>query len=178
MLDNALITNLIKIMDDGLAAINVTGITVAQDFQPTQQGMVKGPALYLHQVGPAKRVGFMRSDSRIIDNVMTRTQTQALETHYQYSALSTQDPANQNQLTAQDIAQYAAYVMQSTDTVAKLSALGLGVLHVKEVRPQYFSDDRQRYEADATFDFGITHKQIIVTTVPVVETEEFQILPV
>lgn len=178
MLDNELITNLIQIMEDGLAAIAVEGIDVVAGYQPTQQGMVTGPTLYLHQVGPAKRVGFMRSDSRLIDNVMTRTQTQALETHYQYSALSTQSPANQSQLTAQDISQYAAYVMQSTDTVAKLSALGLGVVHVREVRPTYFSDDRQRYEVDANFDFGITHKQIIVTTVPVVVTEEFQILPV
>lgn len=108
----------------------------------------------------------------------TWTETQQLLSLFQITALSTQDPANPNQLTASDLANLAAHIMQSTDTVAQLEAKGIGVLKVKQVRNPYFVDDRQRYEASPSFDFTISNQQTTITGVPIVSETDFQLLRV
>jgi hypothetical protein len=105
-------------------------------------------------------------------------QLQQYESAFQISGLSTQNPADPNQLTASDIVNLAASIMQSRTTVATLEAQGVGVLKITEVRNPYFSDDRQRYEASPSFDFSLTHKQIIVTAPPILSGETFKIYPV
>lgn len=94
---------------------------------------------------------------------------------FQCSALATQNPANTESLTASDIANLAAYVMQSAATIMALEAQGVGVLRVPDVRNPFFTDDRQRYEASPNFDFTLTHRQTIITTVPNVTETDFVI---
>jgi hypothetical protein len=108
----------------------------------------------------------------------TRTELQQYESTFQISALSTQDPSNPNQLTASDIANYAAWIMQSQATVAALEAQGVGVLKIGAVRNVPFSDDRQRYEFSPSFDFVLTHKQIIVSSPAILSGENLDIYSV
>lgn len=105
-------------------------------------------------------------------------QEQAYETTFQVSGLSTQDPANPNQLTASDIVNYASAIMQSGTTVASIEAQGVGVLKVSDIRNPYFSDDRVRYEASPSFDFTLTHKQTIITAPPILSGETLNIYSV
>jgi hypothetical protein len=66
--------------------------------------------------------------------------------------------------------------MQSAATITALEAQGVGVLNVAQVLNPYFSDDRVRYEASPSADFRLTHKQIVTTVIPVVISEELQVL--
>jgi hypothetical protein len=103
---------------------------------------------------------------------------QQYETTFQISTLASQNPANQNQLTAADIANYAAAVLQSDAMIAALEAQGVGILRITDIRTIYFTDDYQRFEGNLSFDAIFTHKQQIITTVPVITSEEFQVLTV
>lgn len=106
------------------------------------------------------------------------TEVQQKSSLFQIMALATQDPAATESLTASDIANLACYVMQSVQAIQTLEAQGVGILRIPQVRNPYFSDDRERYEAAPSFDFTLTHKQTIITTIPIVTETEFQILDV
>lgn len=105
------------------------------------------------------------------------TETQQYLSTFQCSALATQNPSVDS-LTASDIANLAAYVLQSQPAIDALEAVGVGILNIRDVRNPYFSDDRQRYEASPSFDFTLSHKQTIITTTPFVSETDFQIYSV
>ena len=106
------------------------------------------------------------------------TETQQYIALFQPSALATQDPANTESLTASDILNYVAAVLQNGQTIAALEAQEIGILAIQQVTNPYFTDDRQKYEASPSFDFSLTHKQIVTTVIPVVTSAELQVLDV
>jgi len=201
MLDNQLIALVIAQINAGFSRLGFS-VAVKQSYQPTRQGVNAGPTLYLHKLYD-ERMGSVgvseqwigssvaAEDDTVVtaenateiqgDNAngfMQHTETQQYVTYFQATALSVQDPSNINSLTASDIANYAVSILQGTAFVSAIEAQGVGILKVGQIRNPYFDDDRQRFEASPSFDFGLTHKQIIVTTVPVITTTDYQILAV
>lgn len=178
----ALLIATIEAAEPGAGIPNVggqPGVPVYQGYQPTQQGVPTGPAAFLHIINHHRYGCVGRSDEW--DQVQSKeihTETQVYETMFQISALSTQDPSNVLQLTAGDIVNAIAYIMQSDSTIRILRAAGVGVLRVMNVRNPYFTDDRDRFEASPSFDFVITHKQIVQSEIPVLQSTEFKILTV
>lgn len=178
MLDNALITLLINQVEAILTGINQP-FPVQQKYQPTQTGTPTEPTIFLYKLfddvigQPAKTDKWDDVASQ-----MVHTETTQYATHFQMSALSIQDPANQAQLTASDILNFARYAVQSAVFVANMEAQGVGVFDVTQVRNPYFDDDHDQFEASPSFDFVLTHKQIIVTTTPILQSEELRILRV
>lgn len=122
--------------------------------------------------------GSIASENMTSQAASVYTETQQKASLFQVMALATQNPADTNQLTASDIANLGCYVLQSIQAIQTLEAQGMGILRIPEVRNPYFSDDRERYEASPSFDFTITHKQTIITTIPIITETEFQILDV
>lgn len=204
MLDNQLIILIISILTDGMKAFlpaaistdNLTGITtddkkqivtdggfpvvaVKRSNQPTIQGANTAPTLYLTKLFD-KRFGWVsRSDVWDKDRqMMVSTQMQQYETSFQITATATQNPKDPHSITASDIANAAVSVLQSRATIALLESKGIGVLRITEIRNPYFVDDRDQFEASPSFDFVLTHKQVIVNRVPVVTSDKFQILDV
>lgn len=188
MLDNALFTLLISIIEaaePGVGIPNIKGkpgVPVQQSFQPTQEGVPTGPAAFLHIIG-YQRVGSpYRADIWNPDlGVEVHTEIQQMATTFQLSGLSTQDPNLPNQYTAGDIVTLLSAVMQSDSTLKVLrdgSAGEVGIQRVLEIRNPYFKDDRDRNEANPSFDFIITHKLIVTSEVPVLESTELAIYDV
>lgn len=108
----------------------------------------------------------------------SHVEIQQYETTFQFSTLAAQRPADQNALTAADIANYASAVLQSSAMITALEAQGVGILRITDIRTTYFTDDYQRFEQNPSFDALVTHKQVLQTTVPVITSEEFQVLTV
>jgi hypothetical protein len=179
MLDNALISLIISTLVAGEAAAGIPGTPVKQAFQPTAQGVNSQPTAYLHKLGD-RRYGFLgRSDVwDQASSTIVHTETQQYETTFQLSTLATQNPATPNQYTASDICNLCASILQSALAVATFQAQGVGIERVTDVRNPYFLDDREQYEASPSFDFILTHKQIITTTTPILQSEEIAIYPV
>lgn len=179
MLDNTLIALILQTIMAQEAATGIPGTPIKQAFQPTQQGINTQPTAYLYKIGD-ERVGYVRRADQwnTACNSMIHTELQQYETTFQFSALATQDPKTPTQYTASDILNLIAYILQSSTTIATLEAQGVGVKHISQVRNPYFTDDLQRNEASPSLDVTFSHKQIITTTTPIIQTTEFQIIPV
>jgi hypothetical protein len=101
---------------------------------------------------------------------MVHTEEQQYETTFQLSALATQNPATPTQYTASDICNLCAAILQSSVAIQTFEANQVGIERVTDVRNPYFDDDRQQNEASPSFDYCLTHKQIIVSTTPVIQS--------
>lgn len=179
MLDNELIALIRGILIAQEAAAGIPGTPIKQAFQPTQQGANKEPSAYFHIVGHRRIGSPYRADVwDTEDEVERHTELQAYETDFQISALSTQDPANTSQYTAGDILNLISYILQSSATITALRAQEVGILRVRDVRNPKFIDDRERFEAHPNLDFTLTHKQIVTTEIPVLQSTEFVIYEV
>lgn len=186
MLDNQLISLIISTIIAQEAGAGIPGTSIKQAFQPTQQGVNTAPTAYMYKIGD-KRIGLpQRSDIWRPDDpadpqgpgIMIHTEMQQYQTIFQISALSTQDPANTTQKTASDILNLIAYILQSSPTIQILADQGIGILNVMDVRNPYFEDDRQRNEASPSFDFILTHMQVVSTIGQEIDEVEFNILTV
>ena len=173
MFDNPLITLLISTIIAGEPVAGIPNTPLAQAFQPTQQGVNTGPTAYLYKIYDVALGSPQRSDVwNQTSETIVHTETQEYETTFQISALSTQDPNNQNQLTASDILNLIRSILQSTSTIAALAAQGVGMLRVHDIRNTPFVDDRGRNEYSPSLDFTVQHKQIITSTAPIVSEVE------
>jgi hypothetical protein len=161
-----------------LAANGLANIAVKQSFQPTNQGANLGATIYINKIGD-KRLGFLRRNSVWIPlpspGRMEYEQMQIVETTFQISALSIQIPSNVVQLTASDICEYAADILQGDTARETLQTKGVQMLRVTDIRNPYFMDDKERFEASPSFDFTLMHERVIISTTPVVETYEFNV---
>ena len=179
MLDNTLIAAIISALNAGLAAIGQSSILVQQAYQPTQQGVNTNPTIYLYKIGD-ERMGSVYRDNvwNANTSTMVYTETQQYLTTFQFSALAIQDPSNTTSLTAADIVNYAAAVMQSLATITTLQAAGIGILKIGQVRNPPFVDDRGRYEYAPNFDCVFSTKQVISSTQPIINKTVVQVYDV
>ncbi len=179
MNDSQLFAIIISSVNSMRAEAGIPDLLVKQTFQPTQQGVNTLPTAYLFKIGD-RRYGYP-DFTEIWDaenSVMRHQTTQRYESTFQFSALATQNPKTPDQFTASDILNRVAYILQSSTIVATLEAQGIGVLRVMDIRNPYFTDDRSRNEASPSFDFIITHKQIILSTSPIITKTELNILEI
>lgn len=187
MLDGPIFKNVIDALRAGLTAQgsptdpkDPNYIQILQNFQPTSQGMPSGPTLYIHKLGD-RRYGFLGRTDEWDPDVKTEkhTETQVMESMFQISALSIQNPKlGAAQLTASDIANMAAGILQSDVTREFLTAKGLNIYRITDVRNPYFVDDKARYEAAPSFDFTLQHEQVIISETPTIEAVEFVDYPI
>lgn len=180
MLDNALFALLIATIKGQLATANLpANLPIVQAFQPTQQGVNTQATAYLYKIGDHRLGTPYRTDAwDVVNGVMMHTELQDYETTFQISALVTQDPLTPTQLTASDVLNQIAYILQSSKTIAALAAQSVGMLRVEEVRNPYFTDDRGRNEASPSFDFVVQHKQIVMSQSDPISDVTFDLVPV
>lgn len=166
-------------LDTGLAALSISGVTVKQAYQPNQQGMPSGPTIFMNLL-PAHRFGW-RGASDVWnpdEEVMEHTEIQPYEQTMRISTFVRQDPENEAQLLAPDLANFAAYILQSEATLAFLRENGIGVQRITNIFPSYFYDDKDRFETGPSFEVVLTHKQIVQTEIPVLQSTEIDIYSV
>ena len=176
MIDNQLIALIISTIIDGEATAGIPGTPIRQSFQPTNQGVNTRPTAYMQKVGD-RRIGFPKYgdvwDS--INEIMVHQELQQYESTFQMSVLATQNPLTPTAYTASDILNFIASILQSSTTVATLESQGVGIIRISDIRNPYFIDDRERNEASPSFDFVLTHKQIIMSTMPIINKTEYNI---
>jgi len=176
MLDNALIKELRTTLLTGLTSLGKTTVKVKQAYQPTEQGVNTAPTIYLFKISD-ERVGYpYREDHWDVPNsLMVHTEFVPYVTTFQVGALVKQVPNSITAETASDLVNYASYILQSEAALNYLRSKDLGILPIKNIRNLYFIDSENQYEASPSFDFQISHKQVIVTSTPVIETIELNI---
>lgn len=169
--DNAIIQIFLPIINQGLIDKGLTNISVLQSAQPTQQGIEIEPAVYFQKTA-TKRYGFpeMRStwDDELDQEILI--QTQQLESTFKAQALVTQNPNDIDSLTANDILNIVADILQSDQTVQELNIHEIGILRVPDLQVSYFVDDRGRFEAAPFLSFILVYSQSTITPVDSTQT--------
>lgn len=181
--ERELFTQIKDVLEAGFTALNLS-VIVKQAWQPTQQGAPTDPTVFMTLVSH-HRYGMLRSEDEYIppvspatEGIMRHTDEQLYETMFQLNGLATQDPENNTQLSAGDLMNFAASIMQSEVTRDALREAGIGIERITEVRNPKFQNDRDRFQASPSVDFVLTHKWIVVTEVPVLQSTELQIIAV
>jgi len=167
--DNSLIQLFLPIINAQLIIDGFTTTVVKQSNQPTMQGINTVPTVYFFKVAN-KRYGFLgRNDVwNDVDSEMVHTESQYIESTWQFSALVLQNPSNTSLPTASDLINDVASIMQSDKTRNILNASGVGVLRVADIRNPYFQDDRDNFEASPSFDITFVYQNIRTSTSPVI----------
>lgn len=166
MTDNDVIRLFLAELNTQMTALGHT-VPILQSYQPTKQGAATAPAMYFYKIGD-RRLGSPRrlSEWDALSGAMIDYDTQLMETTFQLSALVRQPDT----LTASDILNDAAMVMQSEQFIKTLKAGGVGILRVGEIRNPYFGDDRDQFQAMPSFDFIVSYNRTVNRSSKVITT--------
>ncbi|POP42327.1 hypothetical protein CHU32_03575 [Superficieibacter electus] len=179
MRENDLNTMLRCVLLDGLAARQLTSVAVKRSNQPTDQGPDSGPCLYFFVVNHHRYGSPQRSDEWDKEKeMMIHTESQWIETTYQITGSVLQNPADLESPTANDLIFHASGILQSDNAISQLRKSDVGIYRITENRNIFFKNDRDQYEASPSFDITLTHKDITVTTTPVISSVEAKIIRV
>ena len=179
MLDHQLFRLVKQVVDAQLVFAGLPGVVLVQSFQPIRQGVETAASAYmckLHDIRDGyPHEEFVWDEENEIE---TKTQTQVIRSTFQITALNPPQPANNTQYTASDIANLLASTLQSVTAIEMFTAQNVGILNITEIRNPFFLDDRDRWEASPSFDFTLTHKQILTGSSPTIEEVDFITLAV
>jgi hypothetical protein len=163
MLDNDLIRLFRPLLINGFLRSGFNNVTVQQSYLPNRQGVPSNPVVYFQKLYD-KRYGFCSNNTEYdYDlNQMIRTEEQVYETTFQVSSLLKQDPSNIG-YTSSDLINIASQTMQTETTLKALNSAGVGILRVTNVRNPFDLNDKDEFASSASFDFTLTHNQILKT---------------
>lgn len=147
---------------------------ILQAYQPQDQGTPSEPNAFIYKIGDHRLGAPDRKDCYNSETgIMTHIETEDYETTFQMSAISKQYAAKTGQLTSSDILNKIAYCLQSDYALQAFQAANVGIYNILDVRNTYFLNDRGQHQAQPSFDFTMTHKQIVSSVEEVVSSVEF-----
>jgi hypothetical protein len=155
---------------------DLTGVKLARNFQPRQQGANSSPYVYFVKLGD-KRYGHTARRDKYdpAAQALKHTELQAYLSTYQFSAWVPQDPRDVTGLTESDILNIVSGIMQSDAIISAFQAAEVGVSRVTDVRNPYIVDEHDQFEAVPSFDVVLSHKRQNVSAIPAAETVEFNV---
>lgn len=179
MLDNELIILLIEIITAGLATYDLEDVVVKQSNQPTQQGANTGRTVYLSKLND-KRYGFLKREDvwNDLTESFDHTETQVYESVFQINAFAFQNPADTASLTASDLCNIVAAILQSDATLKTFFENDVGILRITDVRNPYFHNDADNFQASPSFDFTLTYKRVKTTQESKISDVRYGLYPI
>lgn len=145
---------------------------VLQNYQPSQQGAPTAPAIYFEKLFdleygyPIVTYAYVPPVEPAVQGTYTQTEVQWVESTFQVSAQSIQDPTNLTIPTASDIVNYMKLYINSRAAMALFKTQGVGTLRVRDIRNPKFKDDRDIFEANPNFDVVLQYQRSITATIP------------
>lgn len=154
----------------------LSAVAMSRKFQPRQQGAASGPIVYFvklfdHRHGSPKREDLIDGSGTIFGH----TERQLMESTFQLTAWIPQQPEDVTALTESDVLNIVSAIMQSDALIGVFWDAGVGIQRVTDVRNPYFTDDRDRFEAEPSFDIVFSHYRNLVSTLPTVDAYEANI---
>ncbi len=168
----------------GFADNSLSGVRVVRSYQQIKATAPNGPAIIMHAIG-SQRVGWQGRDFRIEgadDNkVATRTDTQNHIKTFQFNALVPLPAPGEeadDTLTAGDLLDMAAMLLQNGEMLALCKANGLGIERITAITPNYVQDENDNWEYEPSFDLSVAVKKVLSHSVGVVTSTDVKIYPV
>ena len=165
----------IAVLRSGLESFGLNNVKVKQSYQPRQSGAEINPTLYLHKI-TVDRWGWVgRKDNyQSQTNQFNHTDVYYRAATWQVNGLVTQSVRPPSNLTASDLVECAADILQSENTLQALSDQRIRMEHITQVREIYFLNDRERHQQNPSFDFTLTYRvnrsSVVPSVVRAVET--------
>ena len=156
--DKRIVQAVIAVLRIGLDGFGLGSVKVKQSYQPRQSGAEIDPTIYLHKI-TIDRWGWV---GRKDDYNPQESQFDHIDVFYraatwQVNGLVTQNVSPPSTLTASDIVECAADVLQTEATIMALSDQRIRMEHITQVRETYFLNDRERHQQNPSFDFTLTY---------------------
>jgi hypothetical protein len=172
MTDNELLALIKSTIDAGLAAHGIPLVVVTQNFQREQAGARSGPGVYVHKVADRRYGSPARIYTPDSGSAMDSRFIQQFETTFQIAALVKQAANNPAQLTASDVLNRVADIMQSDEGIASFKTENVQILRIMDVSNTYAKDDYDQFEAEPSLDFILTYAREHIATTPAVSIFE------
>jgi hypothetical protein len=176
MIESTMWKALIATLEAGLLAESLSDVVVRQAYQPRSQGASVERSAYLHKV-TSQRVG-VQGRSAVWNPAQlnfTETDKYWLAQTMQLTVQAEQNIADQDSLTAYDIAERCAAILQTRQTRDLLLAAGISIQKITDVRDEYALDDLDQFDINPSFDFILLYEQTLTSTVPGVSAVEADI---
>lgn len=172
MTESDLFALMFKTVREGLALRGIVDVTVAQAYQPTQQGMPDGPLISAFSLGPVPMGSPKRFDVEYDPQAgtMVHKEKQKYIETFQFSIT-----AERPQWSPHDLAQKTLSILQSDFAIQRFKAEGVGILRVSTIRNPNYSTDKDRHEFAPSFDLPVTYDRIDEWTVPVAQSVDLSI---
>jgi len=165
--NTAVVETAIKsVLDAGLLANSITA-TVQQANQPTQQGAPFAPIVLFTNLF-SKRFGYQSKKLVHASPDFTKTEAWYLEATYQFNALMNQNPNSPVSLSAFDVIDICAAILQTDETRDTFLATdtGIGIQRITDIRVTPIQDDSDRWVKDPSFDVVLSYRNTLTNTVP------------
>lgn len=167
MLDYQLQTIIQSTLLAGLAQRGVAA-GVVQNNQPRQFTAPSAPTVY-HTLGSRKKWGWAKTKDTVNeDGSITRTTRQVVHTRFQIAGVSPVSPATPNGYSSGDLASTAASILTYEDAIVSYVAQDCNVFRVQDLPGVWFQDNNGQNVLWASFDIILTHEDVFISTVGVI----------
>jgi len=183
--DNELFAMLVGWIEAEMALKSIP-LSVEKNYQATIQPVDvdtangQGAQLFLHKLRD-HRYGSKKIDD-IYDSgtgLYNEGTIQQYETAFQGSTLVRQNPADVTSLTASDVLNEVAEILQSPQTQDHFwKNYEVGIERVIDLPSTYIVDDSDQFEESPNMEFTLTHKRVTIRQVPALDTFEAHTYPV
>lgn len=171
MRDNELFKLLRDVMLSGLSRYGLTDVSVKQAYQTLPVGPDYAKTLYVSKISELRDGFVIRSDTYDLDtDDFIHTETQIVESVIQFNGWVIVEADNFDGITAADLTNYAAEILNSDTARKQLLDANASILRISNIRVPYFLDDRDRFEASPSFDVSVMHSNTRLSTTPPVNT--------
>lgn len=168
--------SIISVLRTGLDDQGFNNITIHQSYQPVKQGPDSAKSIYIHKI-TSQRVGHqgIKYDYNSGNNNFDVTEKYWLSVTFQLVSLVSQDITNENSITAYDVTDLCAAILQTRTTRKTLLDAGISIERIGQIPVSFSIDDRDEFDLDPTFDFVLLYEQTLSSTVSKVNTFETDI---
>ena len=164
MLDNEVYKILVKTVKVGLTDRGVPNVLVRQSYQPTQQSVKTERCIFLHKLpSPQGSYGIEYNESG------ERRQITYATSVYQVSALSLQNPAEINSLTAYDLITKVSDHLQDYDTIRDFQSKGIPLMRITNINVESFQNNYDQFELSPFFTLTLQNNRSYTKAVPQVD---------
>lgn len=164
----------ISVLRTGLDVRGYTDITIHQAYQPVKQGPSSNKAVYLHKI-MSRRVGHQGRKYDFNIDEFDEFEKYWLAVTFQLRPLVSQDITDQDSITAYDIADLCAAILQTKATRQTLLESEISIEKIEQIPVSFSMNDYDEFDLDPTFDFTLLYEQTLTSKVPKVDTFEVDI---
>lgn len=162
----------------GFASQNMASVRIKRSYADTKSSAPDAPAIIMHRIDSA-RVGWTGRSFRLANEIATQTTKQNHAITFQFNALVPEvAEETDDTLTAADLLDIAALILQSRAMLDACKAAGVGIERISAIRSNYVQNESDNWEHEPSFDLVVDVKKELTTSVNVVTSTDIKIYPI